>query len=145
MQKYSAEEIHFNLMAIVSDRKKLFLREIDNLNIRKTQVLEKLEQLKSGKPSEGGEAMDTDQGAPSVGDLRAILHNIDSEVSRFQALVAVEDDKFLRYKVENIRRKHNYLPLIMELLKLLAKEGSLVPLVEKGKETLQAKRSEESK
>lgn len=34
-------------------------------------------------------------------------------------------------QVENIRRKHNYLPLIMELLKVLAKQGNLVPLVEK--------------
>lgn len=34
-------------------------------------------------------------------------------------------------QVENIRRKHNYLPLIMELLKVLAKQGKLVPLVEK--------------
>ena len=35
------------------------------------------------------------------------------------------------FQVENIRRKHNYLPLIMELLKVLAKQGNLVPLVEK--------------
>ena len=34
-------------------------------------------------------------------------------------------------KVENVRRKHNYLPLIVEILKLLGKEGKLVPLVEK--------------
>jgi ubiquitin carboxyl-terminal hydrolase L5 len=34
-------------------------------------------------------------------------------------------------KVENIRRKHNYLPLIMELLKMLANQGKLVPMVEK--------------
>lgn len=40
-------------------------------------------------------------------------------------------------QVENIRRKHNYLPLIMELLKVLAKQGNLVPLVEKvGRSTL---------
>ena len=34
-------------------------------------------------------------------------------------------------QLENIRRKHNYLPLIMELLKTLAKKGELVPLVDK--------------
>lgn len=35
------------------------------------------------------------------------------------------------FQVENVRRKHNYLPFIMELLKVLAKKGDLVPLVEK--------------
>ncbi len=34
-------------------------------------------------------------------------------------------------QVENIRRQHNYLPFIMELLKILAQEGKLVDLVEK--------------
>lgn len=34
-------------------------------------------------------------------------------------------------QLENIRRKHNYLPLIMEVLKILAKRGELVGLVDK--------------
>ena len=33
-------------------------------------------------------------------------------------------------QLENIRRKHNYLPLIMEVLKILAKRGELVKLCE---------------
>ena len=36
-------------------------------------------------------------------------------------------------QLENIRRKHNYLPLIMEVLKILAKRGELVGLVEKAR------------
>ena len=34
-------------------------------------------------------------------------------------------------QVENVRRKHNYLPLIVEILKVLGQEGKLVALVEK--------------
>ena len=40
--RYSSEEIHFNLMAIVSDRKQSYLREIEALNHQKRQLLEQV-------------------------------------------------------------------------------------------------------
>lgn len=103
MQKYSEGEIHFNLMAIVSDRKMIYQRQID--------------QLLTGA---GSDAMDTD--------------TTQHEIERLRIMIEEEDAKRKRYTVENIRRKHNYLPLIVELLKILAQQGQLMPLYEKAKQ-----------
>lgn len=114
MQKYSAGEIHFNLMAIVSDRKLCYEKRLQEL-CAQTEV--------------GG--METDL--------------LKSQISQLQMLVAEEERKMKKYKVENIRRKHNYLPFIMELLKILSEKGQLLPLVEKAKEKAEKKKEEKSK
>uniref|UniRef100_U5EXX5 Ubiquitin carboxyl-terminal hydrolase n=1 Tax=Corethrella appendiculata TaxID=1370023 RepID=U5EXX5_9DIPT len=103
IQKYSEGEIHFNLMALVSDRQLIYQRQIDEL-------------LKSS----GDEDMETDAKQSEIARLRML---IDDEVSKRK-----------RYKIENVRRKHNYLPLIVELLKILAQNGQLMPLYEKAKQ-----------
>lgn len=114
MQKYSANEIHFNLMAVVSDRKMSYEKRLSELQ----------SQLDQG-------AMDTD--------------DLQSEISRLSYLIQEEECKRQRYKIENIRRRHNYLPFIMELLKILASEKKLVPLIEKAKEIAAQKRNEKEK
>ena len=68
-----------------------------------------------------------------------------AEVARLQELIEEEIRKSKRYQIENVRRKHNYLPLIMELLKVLAKEGKLVPLYQKAKERAIEKESKKNK
>ncbi|XP_072294617.1 ubiquitin carboxyl-terminal hydrolase isozyme L5 [Eucyclogobius newberryi] len=119
IQKYSEGEIRFNLMAIVSDRKMIYERKIAELQ---TQLTE-------------DEPMDTDQSSSFVS----------SEIAKYQLLIETENQKLQRYKIENIRRKHNYLPFIMELLKTLAEYQQLMPLVEKAKEKQSAKKAQEAK
>lgn len=58
---------------------------------------------------------------------------VQSEITRLRLGIEEEENKTKQYKLENIRRKHNYLPLIVEILKILAKEGQLLPLYEKAK------------
>ncbi|NWU80627.1 UCHL5 hydrolase, partial [Onychorhynchus coronatus] len=82
--------------------------------------------------------MDTDQSSN-------MLSSIQSEVAKYQMLIEEENQKLKRYKIENIRRKHNYLPFIMELLKTLAEHQQLIPLVEKAKEKQNAKKAQEAK
>ncbi|KAL7984824.1 hypothetical protein Chor_003394 [Crotalus horridus] len=122
IQKYSEGEIRFNLMAIVSDRKMIYEQKIAGLQ----------RQLAEEEP------MDTDQSGN-------ILSSVQSEVAKYQMLIEEENQKLKRYKIENIRRKHNYLPFIMELLKTLAEHQQLIPLVEKAKEKQNAKKAQEAK
>ena len=51
---------------------------------------------------------------------------------RFQ--MEEEEAKRSLQRVENVRRRHNYLPFIMALLKAAAKEKLLVPLYQKAKD-----------
>jgi len=56
------------------------------------------------------------------------------EAARIEMLLAEEETKRSKWRSENIRRRHNYLPLIMELLRSLASRGELLPIYNKAKE-----------
>jgi len=59
--------------------------------------------------------------------------------------IAGEEENRKRWKQENVRRRHNYLPFIVELLKFLAAENQLTSVYEKAKEkslALQKKKEE---
>jgi len=114
MAKYAEGEIHFNLMAVVSDRRMIYERQYQTLQ---------------AEIDESG--METE-----------LQH---MEKLRLKNLIEEEENKIKRYKAENIRRKHNYLPLIMEILKLLAKDGKLMPLYEKAKEIAHKKKQQKNK
>jgi ubiquitin carboxyl-terminal hydrolase L5 len=73
MQKYSEGEIHFNLMAIISDKKMIYEKQ--------------LQQLQSQISSES--AMEVD--------------SIQAEINHLKSLIAEEDIKMKRYKVSNIQ------------------------------------------
>jgi len=97
MAKYTAGEIHFNLMALIQDR-----------TVRYNSQLKEVAALPA--------------------DVQA------SEVARIEMMLADEENKRAKWRIENIRRRHNYLPLIMELLRSLATRGELVPIYQKAKE-----------
>ena len=50
--------------------------------------------------------------------------------------IAMETQKAEQWKIENRRRKHNYVPFIVNLLKILAERGELMPLVDAAKKKM---------
>lgn len=114
IEKYTEGEIHFNLMALISDRRLKYQQQLDKLvEVRFNYFLFLV--MQNNILFQAG--MDTDESA--------------NEICRLQMLIQEEEEKWERYRKENVRRRHNYVPFIVELLKILAKEQKLVPLVEK--------------
>jgi len=79
--------------------------------------------------------------------------NIDKRIEEIKDSIAVEDAKFKSWKEENVRRRHNYVPLVYNLLKVLAEKGKLTELVDKAakitqekiKKKIEAKKKEKEK
>uniref|UniRef100_H2ZHI1 Ubiquitin carboxyl-terminal hydrolase n=1 Tax=Ciona savignyi TaxID=51511 RepID=H2ZHI1_CIOSA len=97
IQRYTSGEIHFNLMAVISDKKMLLEKKIEKL---------------------------------TTYNNTGFLHN---ELEQCKRVLDEENLKRQRNQVENIRRKHNYLPFIIEMIRILAAEKKLLPLVELAK------------
>eukprot|EP00301_Raphidiophrys_heterophryoidea_P000420 c10208_g1_i3.p1 GENE.c10208_g1_i3~~c10208_g1_i3.p1 ORF type:complete len:177 (-),score=47.14 c10208_g1_i3:108-638(-) len=65
---------------------------------------------------------------------------VESSIAELTAAIFAEDQKREKWKNENVRRKHNYVPFVINLLKVLAEQGQLQPLVDKAKSEQAAKK-----
>ena len=68
-----------------------------------------------------------------VGAVRHVAHDRVACLARVQSELAQEEQKRAQWKLENVRRRHNYVPFIINFLKVLAERGELMPLVEAAK------------
>jgi len=139
MDRYSRSEIRFNLMAINKNRKKLYLEAIDELEKKKQSLLSSNNQhTQSDDPmaidSENRNPESKSETAETLSDEMVVqLKEIEHEIESYHKRIENEDEKFLQWRAENIRRKHNYIPFLVNMLKLLAEKGELMPLIEKAK------------
>jgi ubiquitin carboxyl-terminal hydrolase L5 len=76
-----------------------------------------------------------------VGDRRIVLEQrVQLGDDSAQAELAEQHAKRAQWKSENERRRHNYVPLCVALLKELARQGTLPQLVREAQERVQVKR-----
>jgi len=92
----------FNLMAIIKDRRQCLQADLDRLTAARV--------------------------AETDGDRQAALA-VEEETAR--TLLAEEEEKRISWREENIRRRHNYFPLIYQMLRAMAERDMLKPLVDK--------------
>lgn len=137
IEKYSNSEIRFNLMAIIKNRFDIYKAEQKDLENRRKQIQQQLDAIKCN----GDDRMDVDNGSgrqsASIEGLNRSLMEIDFELANVEQKISIEKDKFKKWKTENIRRKHNYIPFLFNFLKILAEKDQLKPLIEKARHKTQ--------
>eukprot|EP00484_Ammonia_sp_Unknown_P020702 CAMPEP_0197022970 /NCGR_PEP_ID=MMETSP1384-20130603/3759_1 /TAXON_ID=29189 /ORGANISM="Ammonia sp." /LENGTH=358 /DNA_ID=CAMNT_0042451103 /DNA_START=35 /DNA_END=1111 /DNA_ORIENTATION=+ len=127
MASYQSKELRFTLLAICKDLKMKHEEE-------KTLLLNKKKD----------QSMEVD-GNDYINNFP--VDQIDSRVSELDDLIKNEDAKREKWRTENIRRRHNYFPFILNLIGILGQQNLLRDLADKAKEKKQEKikRVEEEK
>jgi len=114
--QYSAKEIKFSLLALHEKPRARMERDLSTLKSREADLKAQLTDL----------ARPADERA----NLQQELESTIPKIAQCEATLAEEDNKLRAWQVENVRRKHNYIPLAFNLLKMLASKGKLTGLVE---------------
>ena len=70
----------------------------------------------------------------------AMSNSEDDKVSDLQAAMAAEKDRRANWKLENERRRHNFVPLIFELLKQFAQKDMLAEMFDDAQKAKKAKK-----
>jgi ubiquitin carboxyl-terminal hydrolase L5 len=132
IDKYKDNEIRFCLMAVIKDRKLVYTEELNRLHNEKKKLLESIRQGSGiDKMEVEGEEVDV---STLPDEYKEKFLTINSQIEKYNELLKQHEAKLQNWKTENIRRRHNYIPFIFHLLKVLGEKGHLLPLLEKAKE-----------
>uniref|UniRef100_A0A1A9WHX2 Ubiquitin carboxyl-terminal hydrolase n=1 Tax=Glossina brevipalpis TaxID=37001 RepID=A0A1A9WHX2_9MUSC len=147
------QDIRFNLMAVVPDRRIAITHKLKMLRTNQAIVSGTLQKLlKSNEDNLDNSATKTNENAtelnwqqqqrsvsPSpllevsnaftVRDLQSLLKNLDSEIAINEQHLNDENDRRYMFKVDDCRRTHNYDEFICTFLSMLAHQGVLGELV----------------
>lgn len=150
IQHYAENEIRFSLLAIVNSKMEIAKNTSNVIRSHITAIQTKLMSL--GESVE--DPMDVDVDEEYFGSLPDDIPVLVAELQAKRQILAeqeqiidMETEKYARWRKENARRKHNYIPFILGLLERLAKKNRLIPLLDQAKKRRSeaAEKQEEAK
>ncbi|PFH38252.1 ubiquitin carboxyl-terminal hydrolase, family 1 protein [Besnoitia besnoiti] len=153
IQKAASGELRFNLMAVTEDALSKLQEEIFRYRVIIQRANIKL--ISSGKDLELTDEVDEDlapSNTPTLDELPdgiAELENVVEEAEKKKKALKEQEEeehyKRARWKKENVRRRHDFVPVLLSVLKHLAKRGELVDAVKAAQEATALRQQERKK
>ena len=131
IEKYAASEILFNLLAVIKNRKQMYMEQFENISNRKDEINLTITKMKESLKEKCTNMTDKQE---NLVELEKSLELCNTEYLRLKDCIQYEDQKEAEWEEENVRRKHNYIPFLFNLLKILSEKNQLKPLIENAKE-----------
>mmetsp|Transcript_15876 Transcript_15876/g.20352 ORF Transcript_15876/g.20352 Transcript_15876/m.20352 type:complete len:352 (+) Transcript_15876:124-1179(+) len=131
--KYSQSEIRFNLLGLVKNRKLASEEAIQRHQKHIMMINASLGEESSAESVtlDADDAFEVEGGDAAAKEAQRGAEQ--AAIADLEATIQEEEAKFAQWKEENIRRRHNYIPLVVSLLKVLAEKNLLSTLAENGK------------
>lgn len=141
---YEAKEVRFNLLAVTGD---LLQKIDDDLKVAKLKVKHLANELGTGYQDVEGELTQEQKDSlpTEKSEQEKVLNELQHEIYQLEDQRKEEVEKREKWERENARRRHNYVPLTLELLKIMSEKNMLTDLYKKAEEVHKKRQEEQEK
>ncbi|MCQ2820559.1 MAG: hypothetical protein MJ252_25115 [archaeon] len=139
IELYAGHEIKFNLLAVVENK----LDKAEKLSNELNEKIAYAQRIISGEDLDMDNEKFKELNSLSKEDLGKKINEMNAILMGSKMVIEEETFKRMKYKEENARRQHNYIPFIFKMLNLMAEQGTLEGVYNDAKKVAEEKLAQE--